>query len=87
VNEPLRNDDVKRLVRAILKTGSVEFSGHALRALKDDNLTTVDAVNVLLGGYVEGCDLESGTWRYRVCTQFITVVVEEHLVVVTAWRN
>jgi len=44
----------------------------------------------LKAGCVEGKDLISGTWRYRIRTPEVCVVVafrsETELVVVTAWR-
>jgi hypothetical protein len=56
-----------------------------------DDLTTVDCENVLRGGVVRPGEFEHGTWRYRVETSRITVVVafrsEGELVVVTAWRS
>jgi hypothetical protein len=64
-----------------------------------DGLSDVDVVNVLRGGVVRPAEFENGSWRYRVETQRITVVVafdpdpdeaetedEIELVVVTAWR-
>ena len=52
--------------------------------------TTVDAVNALRGGIVDPGELERGTWRYRVRTARLVVVVafrsETDLVVVTGWR-
>lgn len=81
---------VKPLLRQILETGTVGFSDHALDEMRKDRLTTVDCVNVLRGGVVEQGELERGSWRYRVRTNVICVVVafrsETHLVVVTAWR-
>jgi hypothetical protein len=57
----------------------------------DDDLTTVDCENVLRGGVVRPAEHEHGTWRYRVETRKITVVIafrsERELVVVTAWRS
>jgi hypothetical protein len=45
---------------------------------------------VLCGGVVQPPELERGTWRYRVLTNRICVVVafrsDDELVVVTAWR-
>jgi len=91
MNEPLSNVDAKRLIRDILTNGTFGFTGHAKAELAKDSLTTVDAVNVLRGGAVEFSELVDGTWRYRVRTNKITVVVafrsDDHLVVVTAWRN
>jgi len=92
VNEPIEPKAAKQLIQKILGAGDarVSFSAHALEELANDSLTTVDAVNVLRGGVVEYPELERGTWRYRVRTNRIVVVVafrtETHLVVVTAWR-
>jgi len=81
---------VKPLIQQILETGTVGFSGHALEEMRKDRLSTVDCVNVLRGGVVEPGEWERGSWRYRVKTNVICVVVtfrsETHLVVVTAWR-
>ena len=90
LKEPLDPDRARRLIGAILEKGSVFFSSHSEEALADDDLSTVDAVNVLRGGKVESPEFERGTWRYRVQTQRIVVVVvfrsETEFVVVTAWR-
>lgn len=55
-----------------------------------DNLTMVDVANVLRGGVVDPAESEKGTWRYRVRTARIAVIVafrsETELRVVTAWR-
>jgi hypothetical protein len=52
---------------------------------------TVDCTTVLRGGVVEPGELERGSWRYRVKTNTMCVVVafrsEMELVVVTAWRS
>lgn len=75
----------------MIERGRVSFSSHALEEMADDDLTTVDCVNVLRGGIVEPGELERGSWRYRVRTARICVVVafrpDEELVVVTAWRT
>jgi hypothetical protein len=90
VDEPLRSDAAHRLIRTILSSGTVRFSGHALTEMKKDGLTTIDCVNVLRGGVVEPAEFENRSWRYRVRTAKIYVVVafrsEEALVVITAWR-
>ena len=56
-----------------------------------DDLSIVDCVNVLRAGVVEPAEYENGSWRYRVRTQRIYVVVafrsEKQLVIVTAWRR
>lgn len=91
MNEPLHPVKAKKLILAILATGTVSWSKHAFDEMAADNLTTVDVVNVLRAGVVQPGEFENGSWRYRVSTQRITVVVafrsETHLVVVTAWRH
>lgn len=91
LREPLEPGGAKRLVRKIIQLGTVSFSKHALEEMTNDDLTTVDCVNVLRGGVVEPGELERGSWRYRVSTARMCVVVafrsEEELVVVTAWRT
>jgi hypothetical protein len=90
VAEPLSFADAHRLARTILQTGSVAFTQHAREEMAKDKLAGVDVTNVIRGGYCEGRDLISGTWRYRLRTARIFVVVafrsETELRVVTAWR-
>ena len=90
LREPLSPTKAKALIRSVLSSGEVRFSGHAEQEIARDCLSAVDCVNVLRGGIVEQPELERGTWRYRVVTQWIAVVVvfrsESVLVVITAWR-
>jgi hypothetical protein len=90
MDEPLAPDAAKKLIREILRAGRFTYSRHAKEELLADGLTTVDCENVLRGGVVRPGELEHGTWRYRVDTSRITVVVafrsEHELVVVTTWR-
>ena len=90
MDEPLAPEAAKRLIREILKSGRFTYSRHAKEELLADDLTTVDCENVLRGGVVRAGELEQGTWRYRVDTARITVVItfrsQHELVVVTAWR-
>lgn len=66
------------------------FSGHAQKEMVKDKLTSQDVVNVLRAGVVEPSEFENGSWRHRVKTNTLGVVVvlvsEEEAVVVTAWR-
>ena len=82
--------EARKLLRDILASGVLHFSDHAKRALAKDRLTTPDAVNVLRAGVVEPSELENGSWRHRVKTNSICVVVtlvsETEAIVVTAWR-
>lgn len=78
------------MLRKVLASGTVTFSGHAKQEMERDKLTTPDVVNVLRAGVVEPSELERGSWRHRVRTNTICVVVvlvsEQEAVVVTAWR-
>ena len=91
MREPLSPPEARRLIREILAGGEVVSSGHAAREMAKDGLTIIDCVNVLRGGAVEPGEFENGSWRYRVRTQQIWVVVafrsEKRLVIVTAWRS
>lgn len=91
MNEPLRADAVKRLVRQILEDGHVSFTSHAEQELAKDDLSMVDVDNVLRGGVASEGEWENGQWRYRMYTQRIEVVIAfrspGRLVVITAWRN
>jgi hypothetical protein len=89
--EPFSTRQAKQLIERILRAGEVRFSGHALAELAQDKLDTVDCTNVLRGGVVEPPEWENGSWRYRVRTARMCVVVAFRstaaLVVVTAWRS
>jgi hypothetical protein len=96
MDEPLTATAAKKLIQAILKTTdggtppSVALSGHAQKEMANDKLIAGDIINVLRGGVVEPAEFEKGSWRYRVRTNKIVVVVcfrsEIELGVVTCWR-
>ena len=50
MNEPLPALEVKRLAKAILVTGTVIYSDHALGEMAKDKLTKADIERVLRGG-------------------------------------
>ena len=54
-------------------------------------MTMVDCANVLRGGFLEPAEWENGSWRYRVRTARMCVVIafrsEREIVIVTAWRE
>lgn len=89
--EPFDSEEAKKRIRSILDTGVVVPSGHAMAEMEKDGLTMVDCTNVLRGGWVEPAEWERGTWRYRVRTARICVVVafrsDSKLAIVTAWRE
>lgn len=86
----------RKLVAQIVNRNPVKiiFSRHALEEILKDNLTTVDVLNILKSPDArvnkEG-EYESGSWRYRLETAKIVVVIAfvsaTSLVVVTAWRK
>lgn len=63
------------MIRAILADGTVGFPKHAREEMAKDHLTEIDVVNVLRGGAVEPGEWENGSWRYRVRTPRMFVVV------------
>ena len=92
--EPLSTQDAKALMRRILSEGEVRFSVHALEQMAEDGfgpVSKIDAINVIRGGVVDSVDFEKNTWRYRVSTARISVVVAfrgmSTLAVVTVWRK
>lgn len=91
MDEPLTPAAARSLLRRILQDGRFTYSKHSRDEILADDLTTVDCENVLRGGVVRPAEYEHGSWRYRVETARITVVVafrsETELVVVTAWRE
>jgi len=92
VGEGLQVDAVtaRKLLRDILTSGVLRFSRHAKAEMAKDQLTTQDALNVLRAGVVEPSELVSGSWRHRVKTNRICVVVTlpsiTEAVVITVWR-
>lgn len=91
LQEPLDQSEARKLIRDIAVGGGVIFSKHALDEMEKDKLISADVTNVLRGGTVEPGELVGGTWRYRVRTGKLYVVVafqsESRLRIVTAWRK
>lgn len=90
MHEPLSPAEAKQRIRSILASGDFSVTAHAREEMDADELSVADCVNVLRGGVVRPAEWEHGTWRYRVETSRITVVIafrsENYFVVVTAWR-
>lgn len=75
---PLKAADARKLLRRLLDEGKFVSPGaktHARREMEKDNLTDIDAVNVLRGGVVREGEWENGSWRYHVETPKIVFVV------------
>jgi hypothetical protein len=90
VKEPLSAGQVKKLLIAVLESGTLSFTGHAYEEMANDDLTEVDVRNTLRGGVAHPGELRSGTWRYQVTTSRMAVAIafrsESSAVVITAWR-
>lgn len=91
MNEPLLASEVRRLARAIVATGTVIYTAHALEEMAKDKLTKADIEGVLRGGSAGEGEWEHGSWRYQLWTRGIVVVIAFRsataLVIVTAWRK
>ena len=91
MNQPFSKNDAKKLLRKILTGGFITYSRpHAIERLKERNLSMIDCENVLRGGIVDEAEYENGSWRHKVRTQMIAVIIEflseEEVLIVTAWR-
>lgn len=81
----------KLLSRILRGKDSVAFGRHALERMEKHDLTKPDVINTIRCGTVGNGELVNGSWRYRVETGRMGVVVaflrESEAVVVTAWRT
>jgi hypothetical protein len=85
----------RKLIAEIVNNCSenIVFSKHANEELIKDGLTQLDVWNILKSPHsriVSEGDLERGSYRYRLETQFIMLVISfwplgDGLVIVTAW--
>ena len=98
--EPLNAVDARRLAARVLSSGgTIIASGHAKEQLADRKMSMPDVENVLRCARTqEPPAFIEGSWRYRICTQKMTVVVafdnldqdDDTLIevsIVTGWRN
>jgi hypothetical protein len=93
--DKLSKNEARKQIQSVVSKypRNVWFSRHALDELFNDELTTADAINVLKSSsskiYEEG-ELEKGSYRYRLETSNIVVVVAfsedgMSITVITAW--
>lgn len=90
--EPLKPGEARKLIHQILKDGYVTYSRpHALERMVARQMDTSDCINILRGGKVREGEYENGSWRYRIETPKMAVVVTfiggDELMIVTAWRE
>jgi hypothetical protein len=92
LSEPLNPIIARNLARYILEWGVAGFSRHSFEEMDDETppLTQVDVVNVIRAGTYRAPEFVNGSWRYRIETQKIAVVIAfrgvQELRVVTTWR-
>lgn len=92
----LDKTQARKLIAKIVNQNpsGVRYSKHAFTEMKDDNLTVNDILNVIKSPdakILEDAELEKGSYRYRLQTEKIMVVIAfdspTSFVVVTAWRK
>lgn len=76
MTEALDNVRARQAVRSILKNGNIVFTNHAIGRMKQRDVSEVDVMNALRGGWCDGCEWENDAWRYQICTHVLRVVVE-----------
>jgi hypothetical protein len=80
------------LIRELWKAGSVEFTAHAQREMREDSLDRLDVENIIRFGRIVEVTQPKEMWRYRIEGAAVdgrraAVVVEigDDLIVVTAF--
>ena len=91
----LNKEQARKLLAKIMSDdGHISFTRHARDELKNDQLTTVDAMNVLASTdsrITDEPEFKNDIWRYRVKTNKICVVIsfyEDHhgILVITVFK-
>ena len=88
-----KNQALKIIIQLLKNTPSlVYFSKHCRIQMKSRDLRVGDIINVLGAGKIlNDPEYEKASWRYKVQTQKISVVIAlrspNHIIIVTAWRN
>ena len=90
VDEPLAPAEARRFIHACLAAHAVGWSRHALGRMSEHGVSAPDVEFALRVGVVLPAEWESGSWRYRVRTRDLVVVVafhsERRIKIVTVWR-
>lgn len=91
----LDKNQARKLVRQILAhfSDNINFSSHAILEMEKDDLTTIDILNVLKSldsRILDEGELVNGSYRYRLETSFLMVVIAFHqngkgIIIVTVW--
>jgi Domain of unknown function (DUF4258) len=89
--QPYTKNQARKHARKAVEDGLSTYSQpHADERMKKRKISVLDVENVLRGGFSGDAEFENSAWRYKICTNKITVVVElwddGRVFVVTAYR-
>ena len=94
VTSRLNKEQARKILSEIFNYNPnlISFTKHAREQMSERDLKSGDVLNVLKAGKIFGePEYEKGSFRYRVQTQKITLVVAlkqpNHVVVLPAWRD
>lgn len=90
----LDKNKARKLSLELCKKSKIIFSKHSLKELINDDLDRMDAINVIMSPsakIIKSPEFENGSWRYRVETNKICVVITftekpSGIIVVTVFR-
>lgn len=94
----LSKEEARKLISKIVLEGKnnyVIFTTHALNQLEERDLLTTDILNIVKSAdskIHDGGEFENGSYRYRLETRTILVVISFHpkgerIIIVTSWRK
>lgn len=88
--EPLDPARAKLLIRSIRESGDIALSGEARKRMLERGVSAIEIDHALRAGVVDPGEYANGSWRYRISSHQICVVVSfdsaVELIVVTTWR-
>ena len=88
--EPLTPARAKLLIRRIREAGDIALSGEARKRMQERSVSAIEIDHALRAGVVDPGEYANGSWRYRVSSHHICVVIAfdsaVELIVVTTWR-
>lgn len=94
VTSRMGNGQARKVLSEILNNNPnfISYLTHCKDQMKARRLIAGDVFNVLsVGKIIDEPEFVNGSWRYRVQTKNITVVIAfrkpNHVAVVTTWRN
>jgi hypothetical protein len=93
VQPPYSRAEAKKVARKAVESGYVTYvEPHAKDRMRERNVSMLDVENVLRAGFLHEGDPEfvNGSWRYRICSNKLTVVVAfsgERVVVITCIKE